>query len=61
MAVRVEKNNAVWTVIHSRPEVRNAMDPDSAAALYDAFLAFDADDSARAVVFRGEGSAFCAG
>ena len=61
MAVRVEKDNAVWTVIHSRPEVRNAMDPDSAAALYNAFLAFDADDSARAAVFWGEGAAFCAG
>ncbi len=61
MAVRVEKDNAVWTVIHSRPEVRNAMDPDSAAALYDAFLAFDVDDSARAAVFWGEGGAFCAG
>ena len=61
MAVRVEKENAVWTVIHSRPEVRNAMDPDSASALYDAFLAFDADDSSRAAVFWGEGGAFCAG
>ena len=61
MAVRVEKNNAVWTVIHSRPEVRNAMDPDSAAALYEAFLAFDSDDSARAAVFWGEGGSFCAG
>ena len=61
MAVRVEKNKAVWTVIHSRPEVRNAMDPDSAAALYDAFLAFDVDDSARAAVLWGEGGAFCAG
>jgi len=61
MAVRVEKDNAVWTVIHSRPEVRNAMDPDSAAALYEAFLAFDADDSARAAVFWGEGGSFCAG
>ena len=61
MAVRVEKDNAVWTVIHSRPEVRNAMDPDSAAALYDTFLEFDTDDSARAAVFWGEGGAFCAG
>ncbi|MFP6725326.1 MAG: crotonase/enoyl-CoA hydratase family protein [Alphaproteobacteria bacterium] len=61
MAVRVEKDNAVWSVIHSRPEVRNAMDPDSAAALYDTFLEFDADDSARAAVFWGEGGAFCAG
>ena len=61
MAIRVEKDNAVWTVIHSRPEVRNAMDTDSAAALYDVFLAFDSDDSARAAVFWGEGGAFCAG
>ena len=61
MAIRVEKDNAVWTVIHSRPEVRNAMDPDSAAALYEAFLAFDSDDSARAAVFWGEGGSFCAG
>ena len=61
MAVRVEKDNAVWTVIHSRPEVRNAMDQDSAAALYEAFLAFDSDDSARAAVFWGEGGTFCAG
>ena len=61
MAIRVEKDNAVWTVIHSRPEVQNAMDPDSAVALYEAFLTFDLDDSARAAVFWGEGGAFCAG
>ena len=61
MVVRVEKDGAVWTVIHSRPEARNAMDPDSAAALYDAFLAFDAEDSAHVAVFWGEGGAFCAG
>ena len=61
MTVRVEKNGAVWTVIHSRPEARNAMDPESAAALYDAFLAFDADDDAAVAVFWGEGGAFCAG
>ena len=61
MTIRVEKDGAVWTVIHSRPEVRNAMDPDSAAALYDAFLAFEEDDSANVVVFWGEGGAFCAG
>ncbi|GIT47782.1 MAG: hypothetical protein Ct9H300mP13_5780 [Gammaproteobacteria bacterium] len=28
MAVRIEKSGAVWTVIHSRPEARNAMDPE---------------------------------
>ena len=32
--VRIEKNEAVWTIIHSRfDEARNAMDPDSAEAL----------------------------
>jgi len=61
MAVRIEKQDAIWTVIHSRPEARNAMDPQSAVALYDAFRAFDADDTARVAVFWGEGGAFCAG
>ena len=43
MTVRIEKNGAVWTVIHDRPEARNAMDPASADALMAAFLEFDAD------------------
>jgi enoyl-CoA hydratase len=61
MTVQIEKSGPVWTVIHSRPEARNAMDPESAAALYDAFLAFDAADEAAVAVFWGEGGAFCAG
>lgn len=61
MAVRVEKSGAVTTVIHSRPEARNAMDPDSADALYAAFLDFEADPHARVAVLFGEGGAFCAG
>lgn len=61
MPVRVEKNGAVWTVIHSRPEARNAMDLDHARALYAAFLEFEADESAAVAVFWGEGGAFCAG
>ena len=55
MPVRIEKYDAVWTVIHSRPETRNAMDPDSAVALYEAYQAFDTDDSAHVAVFWGEG------
>lgn len=61
MTVRIEKSGPVTTVIHSRPEVRNAMDPASADALVDAFLAFDADPEASVAVFWGEGGAFCAG
>ncbi|GAB5413577.1 MAG: crotonase/enoyl-CoA hydratase family protein [Congregibacter sp.] len=51
----------MWTVIHSRPEARNAMDPESAEALHSAFLQFDQDKYARVAVFWGEGGAFCAG
>ncbi len=61
MTVRVETSGAVTTVIHSRPESRNAMDPESAEALVAAFEAFEADDDASVAVFWGEGGAFCAG
>ncbi len=61
MAVRVEKKGKVWTVIHSRPEARNAMDPSRADALVVVFLAFDQDPQASVAVLWGEGGAFCAG
>ena len=61
MPVRIERSDRVLTVIQSRPEVRNAVDPDHAEALYEAFVAFDADDAADVAVFCGEGGAFCAG
>ena len=61
MTVRVEKNGPVTTVIHSRPDVRNAMDPESADALAQAFTEFDQDPEASVAVFWGEGGAFCAG
>src|SRR5215468_7596283 len=61
MAVRVEKSGPVWTVVHDRPEARNAMDPASADQLTAAFLAFDADPEAAVAVFYGAGGAFCAG
>jgi enoyl-CoA hydratase len=61
VTVRIEKQGGVWTVIHSRPEAKNAMDPASAEALVDAFLAFDRDAEAKVAVLWGEGGAFCAG
>ncbi len=61
MTVRIDKDGHVWTVIHDRPEARNAMDPESADALTRAFLDFDADPEARVAVLYGEGGAFCAG
>lgn len=61
MTVSIERNDHVWTVIHDRPEATNAMDPDSAQALVDAFLAFDDDPDARVAVLWGAGGAFCSG
>ncbi len=59
--VRVERAEAVRTVIIDRPAVRNAVDNPTAEALADAFRAFAADDSARVGVLWGAGGAFCAG
>ena len=61
MNVHTEKDGPVWTIIHSRPEARNAMNPENAVALNEAFQAFEADDEATVAVFWGEGGAFCAG
>jgi enoyl-CoA hydratase len=61
MAVRVEKDGAVTTVIIDRPEARNAVNPTMARALADAFIAFNADDEARVAVFWGAKGNFCAG
>lgn len=61
MPVRIERCDRVVTVIQSRPEFRNAVDPDHADALQEAFLAFDSDDTADVAVLWGEGDAFCAG
>lgn len=61
MPVRSEKAGPVTTVVLSRPEVRNAVDGPTAAALTDAFRAFDDDPDAAVAVLWGEGGTFCAG
>ena len=53
MSVSIEKDGDVTGVTLDRPDVRNAVDSDHARALYEAFLAFDADDNARVAVFHG--------
>jgi len=59
--VRIEKSGPVTVVTLDRREVRNAVDAETARALHEAFLAFDADDNARVAVFHGEHGHFCAG
>jgi enoyl-CoA hydratase len=44
-----------------RPEVRNAVDSPTAAALAVAFREFDADDSCYVAILTGAGGTFCAG
>ena len=61
MPVTVEKNGPVTTVIISRPEVRNAVDRETAEALADAFREFDSDENALAGVLYGAHGVFCAG
>lgn len=60
MTVTIDKAGDVWTVVHDRREARNAVDPATADALVDAFLAFEAGP-AKVAVFWGAGGAFCAG
>jgi enoyl-CoA hydratase len=59
--VRIEKKGPVTTVIIDRPECRNAVDAETAAALADAFLAFERDPDAQVGVLHGDHGAFCAG
>lgn len=61
MVVHVQKAGPVTTVILDRIHQRNAVDPETAEALTDAFRAFDADADASIAVLWGAGGAFCAG
>ncbi len=61
MSVRSERAGPVTTVVIDRPEARNAVDRETAAALADAFREFDADPDAAVAVLWGAGGTFCAG
>ena len=60
-SLQIERQGAVARVWLNRPEVRNAFDETLIAAMTRAFQAFSADDSLRAIVIGGRGTAFCAG
>lgn len=59
--VHVEKLGPVTVVTLGRPDVRNAVDAETARALHNAFVAFDADQEACVAVFHGANGHFCAG
>ncbi len=59
--VTVERHEAVLEIVLNRPEVLNAVDRETIAALADAAAEAAEDKAARAVLLRGVGSHFCAG
>ena len=61
MSIRVERQEAVTTVIIDRPERRNAVDGPAAEGLADAFRDFERDEGARVAVLWGARGIFCAG
>jgi len=61
MAIRLERSDAVATIVMDRPEARNAVDGAAARGLVEAFREFEADDGLRVAVLWGAGGVFCAG
>lgn len=59
VSVEVRSRTAIVTI--EQPERRNAVDGETAQALYDAFKAFDADAALDVAVLQGRGGTFCAG
>lgn len=60
--VVVEQDGPITIVTIDRfAEARNAVDPETARLLRQAFLAFDADESQSVAILTGRGGTFCAG
>jgi len=60
-SVHLRQENRILTVTISRPEVRNAVNSATAAALVEAFKNFESDNALCAAVLTGAGGTFCAG
>ena len=61
MAVKTERQGEILVISIDRPEVRNAIDFETATALVEAFRAFDTDRQRLVAVLTGAGGHFCAG
>lgn len=59
--VEVTRSGPVTTVTINRPDVRNAVDRETADLLADAFRAFETDSAANVAILTGAGGTFCAG
>jgi enoyl-CoA hydratase len=61
MSVHVEADGPVRVITIDRPEVRNAVDGPTAAALAEAFRTFESDPAAAVAILTGADGTFCAG
>ncbi len=61
MPIITELKDHILTVRINRRGQRNAVSPRTATDLYEAFLAFERDDTAKVAVLTGDDTAFCAG
>jgi enoyl-CoA hydratase len=61
MTVLAERDGPIAVITIDRPAARNAVSPQTAAALYAAFSEAERDDSVLAMVLTGAGGHFCAG
>ena len=59
--VLIAVDGPVWTVTLNRPQTRNAVDPETAEALREAFNGFERDETAHVAVLAGAEGTFCAG
>src|SRR2546425_5010409 len=59
--VLFDPDGEVAVITINRPEVRNAVDDPTAAALVEAFRRFDAEEGLAVAVLSGAGGTFCAG
>ncbi len=60
-SVKTESEGDILVVTLDRPARRNAVDRDTAQALYDVFTRFDTDPDLSVAVLTGAGGTFCAG
>jgi len=61
MSLVIESDGPVFVVTMDRPKARNAVDPDQAKRLRDAFERFERDGEAKVAVLTGANGVFCAG
>ncbi|MGY6710495.1 MAG: crotonase/enoyl-CoA hydratase family protein [Rhizobiaceae bacterium] len=61
MTIRTEVRGETLVVTIDRPEARNAVNPEMAGALFEAFTTFERDDNCKVAVLTGVAGAFCAG